>query len=61
MFQEACETGCLLPVSLSLQVLWAQRGLRALPQNHILGAKFTFGCQRLKVSIMLLLIPEILT
>ncbi|XP_056109626.1 tectonic-3-like isoform X2 [Rhinichthys klamathensis goyatoka] len=48
---EACETGCLLPVSLSLQVLWAQRGLRALPQNHILGAKFIFGCQRLKCPL----------
>ncbi|XP_039541383.1 tectonic-3-like isoform X3 [Pimephales promelas] len=48
---EACETGCLLPVSLSLQVLWAQRGLRALPQNHILGAKYIFGCQRLKCPL----------
>ncbi|KAK2876650.1 hypothetical protein Q8A67_020746 [Cirrhinus molitorella] len=49
--QEACETGCLLPVSLSVQVLWAQRGLRALPQNHILGAKFIFSCQRLKCPL----------
>ncbi|XP_067224917.1 tectonic-3-like isoform X2 [Chanodichthys erythropterus] len=48
---DACETGCLLPVSLSLRVLWAQRGLRALPQNHILGAKFIFGCQRLKCPL----------
>ncbi|XP_077061952.1 tectonic-3-like isoform X1 [Siphateles boraxobius] len=48
---EARETGCLLPVSLSLQVLWAQRGLRVLPQNHILGAKFIFGCQRLKCPL----------
>ncbi|RXN06482.1 tectonic-3 isoform X3 [Labeo rohita] len=49
IFQEACETGCLLPVSLSVQVLWAQRGLSALPQNHILGAKFIFGCQKFKL------------
>ncbi|XP_073684234.1 tectonic-3-like isoform X2 [Garra rufa] len=48
---ETCETGCLLPVSLSVQVLWAQRGLRALPQNHILGAKFIFSCQRLKCPL----------
>ncbi|XP_050980441.1 tectonic-3-like isoform X4 [Labeo rohita] len=48
---EACETGCLLPVSLSVQVLWAQRGLSALPQNHILGAKFIFGCQKFKCPL----------
>ncbi|XP_067285542.1 tectonic-3-like [Pseudorasbora parva] len=48
---ESCETGCLLPVSLSLRVLWAQRGFRALTQNHILGAKFIFGCQRLKCPL----------
>ncbi|XDV44790.1 hypothetical protein PO909_013029 [Leuciscus waleckii] len=38
---------CSTPAS----VLWAQRGLRALPQNHILGAKFIFGCQRLKCPL----------
>ncbi|XP_066522477.1 tectonic-3-like isoform X3 [Hoplias malabaricus] len=43
-----CETGCLLPVSLSVKVLWAQRGLLALPQNHILGAKYVFSCQIVK-------------
>ncbi|XP_073722855.1 tectonic-3 isoform X2 [Misgurnus anguillicaudatus] len=48
---ELCETGCMLPVSLSVQVLWAQRGLRALPQNHILGAKFVFSCDRLKCPL----------
>ncbi|XP_036429148.1 tectonic-3-like isoform X2 [Colossoma macropomum] len=48
---EVCETGCLLPVSLSVQVLWAQRGLLAMPQNHILGAKYVFGCQILKCPV----------
>ncbi|XP_065098744.1 tectonic-3-like isoform X5 [Paramisgurnus dabryanus] len=48
---ELCETGCMLPISLSVQVLWAQRGLRALPQNHILGAKFVFSCDRLKCPL----------
>ncbi|KAG9267273.1 tectonic-3 isoform X1 [Astyanax mexicanus] len=48
--REVCETGCLLPVSLSVQVLWAQRGLLALPQNHILGAKYAFSCQILKCT-----------
>lgn len=48
---ELCETGCLLPVSLSVQVLWAQRGLLALPQNHILGAKYAFSCQILKCPV----------
>ncbi|XP_072523424.1 tectonic-3-like isoform X2 [Salminus brasiliensis] len=49
---EQCETGCLLPVSLSVQVLWAQRGLLALPQNHILGAKYAFSCQILKCPVV---------
>ncbi|XP_051969232.1 tectonic-3-like [Xyrauchen texanus] len=48
---EVCETCCLLPVSLSVRVLWAQTGLRALPQNHILGAKYIFSCQRLKCPL----------
>ncbi|XP_057215123.1 tectonic-3-like [Triplophysa rosa] len=49
---EVCETGCTLPVALSVRVLWAQRGLRAMPQNHILGAKFIFTCQRLKCPLL---------
>ncbi|XP_017537853.2 tectonic-3 isoform X2 [Pygocentrus nattereri] len=48
---ELCETGCLLPISLSVQVLWAQRGLLAMPQNHILGAKYIFSCQILKCPV----------
>ncbi|XP_076857077.1 tectonic-3-like isoform X2 [Brachyhypopomus gauderio] len=48
---ELCETGCLLPVSLFVQVLWAQRGLLALPQSHILGAKYSFSCQLLQCPI----------
>ncbi|KAI4903539.1 hypothetical protein NFI96_005770 [Prochilodus magdalenae] len=48
---ELCETGCLLPVSLSVQVLWAQRGLLAMAQNHILGAKYVFSCHILKCPV----------
>ncbi|TRY58248.1 hypothetical protein DNTS_028666 [Danionella cerebrum] len=48
---ETCDKGCLLPVSLTVQVLWAQTGLRALPQSHILGAKFTFVCQKIKCPL----------
>lgn len=47
-----CETGCILPIALSVRVLWAQRGLRAMPQHHILGAKFIFKCQRLKCPLL---------
>ncbi|KAI5102935.1 tectonic-1, partial [Silurus meridionalis] len=48
---EACETGCLVPVSLSLRILWARTGTLALPQNHILGAKYVFSCKILKCPV----------
>ncbi|XP_062859343.1 tectonic-3-like [Trichomycterus rosablanca] len=49
---EGCETRCLLPVSLSVRILWAQRGTLALPQNHVLGVKYIFTCQILKCPII---------
>ncbi|XP_056153573.1 tectonic-3-like [Lampris incognitus] len=42
--QETCESGCLLPLSLSVRVLWARLGSLHLPQNYILGAKYHFHC-----------------
>ncbi|KAL0984496.1 hypothetical protein UPYG_G00142250 [Umbra pygmaea] len=50
--ESSCETGCLLPHSLSVQVLWAQTGLLALPQNYILGAKYLFHCQSVKCPLV---------
>ncbi|KAK7919639.1 hypothetical protein WMY93_010923 [Mugilogobius chulae] len=35
--QESCDTGCLLPHTLFIRVLWAQQGLLELPQKYILG------------------------
>ncbi|XP_053367437.1 tectonic-3-like [Clarias gariepinus] len=49
---EACQTGCLVPVSLSVRFLWAQRGTLALPQNHILGVKYVFSCQMVKCPVV---------
>ncbi|XP_034717039.1 tectonic-3-like isoform X2 [Etheostoma cragini] len=46
--QETCESGCVLPNSLSVRVLWARQGLLDLPQNYILGAKYLFQCQNFK-------------
>ncbi|CAJ1080407.1 tectonic-3-like [Xyrichtys novacula] len=46
--QETCESGCFLPSSLSIRVLWARQGLLHLPQNYILGAKYIFHCQNFK-------------
>ncbi|KAM9425587.1 tectonic-3-like [Pholidichthys leucotaenia] len=46
--QETCESGCILPHSLSIQVLWARQGLIDLSQNYILGARFVFNCQKFK-------------
>lgn len=48
--QETCESGCVLPNSLLIQVLWARQGLLDLPQNYILGAKYVFQCQKHKVG-----------
>lgn len=49
--QETCESGCLLPKSLSIRVLWARLGLLDLPQKYILGAKYHFQCQRFKCPV----------
>ncbi|XP_018542791.1 tectonic-3 isoform X2 [Lates calcarifer] len=49
--QETCESGCLLPNSLSIRVLWARQGLLHLPQNYILGAKYLFKCQNFKCPV----------
>ncbi|XP_068438834.1 tectonic-3-like [Clinocottus analis] len=46
--QETCKSGCILPNSLSIRVLWARQGLLDLPQNYILGAKYLFQCQEFK-------------
>lgn len=48
--QESCESGCDLPNSLLVQVLWARLGLLDLPQNYIVGAKYIFQCQKYKVG-----------
>ncbi|XP_040885283.1 tectonic-3-like isoform X2 [Toxotes jaculatrix] len=60
--QETCESGCLLPKSLSVQVLWACQGLLDLPQKYILGAKYIFKCQNFKcpVSSPLALTTEVM-
>ncbi|XP_029934062.1 tectonic-3 [Myripristis murdjan] len=49
--QETCQSGCVLPHSLTVHVLWAQLGLRDLPQNYILGAKYLFHCHKVKCPI----------
>lgn len=42
--QESCHSGCTLPHTLSVRVLWARQGLLELPQNYILGVKYVFHC-----------------
>ncbi|KAF7659513.1 hypothetical protein LDENG_00296060 [Lucifuga dentata] len=49
--QETCQSGCILPHSLSIQVLWARQGLLDLPQSYILGAKYVFHCQKFKCPL----------
>ncbi|KAG9350014.1 hypothetical protein JZ751_026367 [Albula glossodonta] len=52
VYDDSCESGCLVPLSLTVQLLWAQQGLLSLPQIHILGAKFIFQCQTVKCPII---------
>uniref|UniRef100_UPI0037E97078 tectonic-3-like n=1 Tax=Semicossyphus pulcher TaxID=241346 RepID=UPI0037E97078 len=49
--QETCESGCVLPNSLSIRVLWARQGPLHLPQNYILGAKYLFQCRNFKCPL----------
>ncbi|XP_031428059.1 tectonic-3-like isoform X2 [Clupea harengus] len=48
----SCEAGCTVPHSLSIQFLWAKRGMLSLPQHYILGAKYQFGCQKVKCPLV---------
>ncbi|XP_069100072.1 tectonic-3 [Pleurodeles waltl] len=45
--QGDCSTGCIVPVSLEIQVLWAEVGLRSNPQAQVLGARFKSHCSLL--------------
>ncbi|XP_059180823.1 tectonic-3-like [Centropristis striata] len=49
--EETCVSGCVLPNSLSIRVLWARQGPLDLPQNYILGAKYLFRCQKFKCAV----------
>nr|XP_057918344.1 tectonic-3-like [Doryrhamphus excisus] len=50
--EETCDSGCVLPYLLSVQVLWARMGLLHLPQSYILGAKYIFQCRKFKCPLM---------
>ncbi|XP_038132734.1 tectonic-3-like isoform X1 [Cyprinodon tularosa] len=49
--QESGDSGCTIPHSLFIQVLWARQGFIEHPQNFILGAKFLFHCQNVQVPL----------
>lgn len=49
--QEPCQSGCILPHTLSVRVLWARQGLLELPQNYILGVKYVFYCSTFKCPV----------
>ncbi|XP_054914004.1 tectonic-3-like [Poeciliopsis prolifica] len=49
--QESCESGCSLPLSFSIQIVWARQGFIEAPQNFILGAKFLFRCQKVQCPL----------
>ncbi|XP_051928049.1 tectonic-3-like [Hippocampus zosterae] len=49
--EETCASGCTLPHSLFVQVLWARMGLLDLPQSYILGVKYLFRCQKFQCPL----------
>ncbi|CAI9551313.1 unnamed protein product [Staurois parvus] len=46
--QGTCSSGCLIPVLLDMQIMWAQVGLISNPQAQLLGARFLYTCQSVK-------------
>ncbi|NXD29674.1 TECT3 protein, partial [Spelaeornis formosus] len=43
-----CTSCCMVPVTLEIQILWANVGLLSSPQAQILGARHFYQCQPLK-------------
>ncbi|KAL8187530.1 UNVERIFIED_CONTAM: hypothetical protein K2H54_050043 [Gekko kuhli] len=39
---------CMIPISLDIQVIWAQVGLLSNPQAQVLGARYLYICKPLK-------------
>ncbi|XP_029463811.1 tectonic-3 [Rhinatrema bivittatum] len=46
--QGNCSSGCFVPFSLEIQVLWAKVGLRSNPQSQIVGARYKYLCKPVK-------------
>ncbi|XP_072312700.1 tectonic-3-like [Eucyclogobius newberryi] len=53
--KETCDTGCTLPHTLSIRLLWARQGLLEFSQNYILGVKYVFQCRIIKCPFTTLL------
>ncbi|XP_044878969.1 tectonic-3 isoform X3 [Mauremys mutica] len=51
-----CASCCMVPVSLKIQVLWAEVGLQSNPQSQVLGARYWYQCQSLK-SLNMTMVP----
>ncbi|XP_037759540.2 tectonic-3 isoform X2 [Chelonia mydas] len=51
-----CASCCMVPVSLKIQVLWAEVGLQSNPQSQVLGARYWYQCQSLK-SLSVTMVP----
>ncbi|XP_075280124.1 tectonic-3 isoform X2 [Opisthocomus hoazin] len=43
-----CTSCCVVPVTLEIQILWAQVGLLSNPQAQILGARYSYQCHPMK-------------
>ncbi|KAM9134506.1 tectonic-3 isoform 2-T2 [Pangshura tecta] len=51
-----CASCCMVPMSLKIQVLWAEVGLQSNPQSQVLGARYLYQCQSLK-SLNMTMVP----
>uniref|UniRef100_A0A8B9PIX3 Tectonic family member 3 n=1 Tax=Apteryx owenii TaxID=8824 RepID=A0A8B9PIX3_APTOW len=45
-----CTSCCMVPVTLEIQILWTKEGLLSNPQAQLLGARYFYQCQPLKVD-----------
>jgi len=46
-----CSSCCMIPVTLDIQILWTKMGLLSNPQAQIVGVRYFYQCQPLKVGI----------
>ncbi|XP_077305739.1 tectonic-3 isoform X1 [Lithobates pipiens] len=57
--QGTCSSGCLIPVLLNMQIMWAEVGLFSNPQAQLLGGYFLYTCQSVKCQDLTVLQTQV--